>query len=64
MDNKLMIYPKEDILNVSGETLYVKDKAYEAYKVSGQDWLINCDLNECPIVTWKFIEDKFIFNKN
>ena len=66
MDSKLMIYPKEDIPNSIGNTLYIKDKAYEAYRVNKHEWLIKCDLteNEHPIVSWKFIEENFIFNKN
>lgn len=61
MDNKLMIYSKEDILE-NEEILYEKDKAYEAYKVDIEDWMIKTgEINH--IYNWKFIQENFYFNK-
>lgn len=61
-----MIYPKEDIKNIFNQTIYHKDKAYEAYKLKSDIWLIKCELIGCeyPMEDWKFIEDNFNFTKN
>lgn len=56
-----MIYSKEDILE-NEEILYEKDKAYEAYKVDIEDWMIKTvEINH--IYNWKFIKENFYFNK-
>lgn len=63
-----MIYPKRDIQNVFEQVIYLKDKAYEAYKLKGKnnDWIVMCEMVGCeyPIVDFKFIEENFNFQKN
>lgn len=68
MENKMMIYPKQDIKNVFEQVIYYKDQAYEAYKLKGKtdDWLVKCEMIGCeyPIVSFKFISDNFNFQRN
>jgi len=58
-----MVYPKEDIIDSSSmDVIYEKDKAYEAYKVDIEDWIIK-SVNKNNIYNWKFIQQNFYFNK-
>ena len=62
MEKKLMIYSKKDISDPIKDIVYLKDMPYEAYQISDEDWIINCeDISGHSIVHWTFINENFIF---